>query len=155
MNESHRRARNRGRAPNPHRARNTHSDHSHHHASPPRTQRIAIKTNAPAHTCPNDAYSVLGSTLARVLTTAPLLVAFAETRETEAGRRSNPRGATAVTARGVAAVTVVIIVADRSIDGARRVLRRRRARVGPRDRRRDMAMLWVLVEIEYCVCIHT
>ena len=24
-----------------------------------------------------------------------------------------------------------------------------------RDRRRDMAMLWVLVEIEYCVCIHT
>jgi len=58
----------------------------------------------------------LGSTLARVLTLAPLLVVFAETRETEAGRRSNPRGATAVTARGVAAVTVVIIVADRSID---------------------------------------
>lgn len=38
----------------------------------------------PAHTCPNDAYSVLGSTLARVLTPAPLLVA--EERETDAER---------------------------------------------------------------------
>ena len=37
----------------------------------------------PAHTCPNDAYSVLGSTLARVLTPAPLLV---ETVETDAER---------------------------------------------------------------------
>ena len=38
----------------------------------------------PAHTCPNDAYSVLGSTLARVLTPAPLLV---ETVETDAERQ--------------------------------------------------------------------
>ncbi len=119
MNESHRivALETADAPPVAHRARNTHhSDDSHNASSPPRTQRNAIKTNAPAHTCPNDAYSVLGSTLARVLTLAHLLVAETVTRlETEASRRSHPREGTTVTARGVAAVTVVIIVADRSI----------------------------------------
>ena len=121
MNERIASSRSKPRTPlPPHRARNTHhSDHSHNASSPPRAQRNAIKTNAPAHTCPNDAYSVLGSTLARVLTLAHLLVVETVTRETVAGRRSNPRGGTTVTARGVAAVTVVIIVADRSLDRGR------------------------------------
>jgi hypothetical protein len=61
----------------------------------------------------------LGSTLARVLTLAPLLVVETVTRETEATRRSHPRGATTVAARGVDATGIVIVdrSIDRSVDG--------------------------------------
>lgn len=63
----------------------------------------------PAHTCPNDAYSVFGSTLARVFTTAPLRVAE---RETDAERA---RPVVTGVGRYVAAIgtrIVVVIIID-------------------------------------------